>query len=73
MDKPILSRLALWMPKGSIRALIALVAIIVTGVLLLMGKDIPNEWWMAFSAIITFYFGAGAVTDTSDAINGGKK
>lgn len=67
-----LNKFALFLPKGSIRALMALGATGVTGALLLTDAKIPTEWWMAFSAIITFYFGSGTLSDTANAINGSK-
>lgn len=68
-----MSRKALWMPEGSIRGLMALGSVAITGTMLLTSLSIPNEWWAAQSAIITFYYVGGASTDTAKNINGHNK
>lgn len=47
---------ALWLPAGSVRAVLAILAMAVTGLLLIMGKPVP-EWWVASGSMIwAFYF-----------------
>lgn len=47
---------ALWLPKGSIPGILALMAMLITGLLLLLEKPLP-EWWVASGSMIwAFYF-----------------
>ncbi len=46
----------LWLPKGSIRAVIALVVVVTWVVLLLAGALVPKEFYVILGAIVTFYF-----------------
>lgn len=47
---------ALWLPAGSVRAILAILAMVVTGLLLLLGKTVPEWWVTAGSMIWAFYF-----------------
>ncbi len=46
----------LWLPKGSIRAVIALVVVLTWVVLLARGVMVPKEFYVILGAIVTFYF-----------------
>lgn len=46
----------LWMPVGSVRALLALLAWVGTGALLFMGKEVPEQLWTLDGAISALYF-----------------
>ena len=54
----------LWMPKGSVRGLLALGGLAVTASLMGYGLvangdaagAIPESWWPILSGIVTFYF-----------------
>lgn len=47
---------ALWLPSGSVRAILAILAMAITGLLLILGKPLP-EWWVASGSMIwAFYF-----------------
>ena len=49
---------ALWMPEGSVRALLALIAVVGGVVSLFVGIKVP-EWLIAvISGAIAYYFGA---------------
>ena len=44
------------MPAGSVRAILAILAMIITGAMLLIGVNVP-EWWVASGSMIwAFYF-----------------
>jgi hypothetical protein len=46
----------LWLPAGSVRAILAMLAMVITGLLLLLNKPLP-EWWVASGSMIwAFYF-----------------
>lgn len=46
----------LWLPSGSVRAILAIMAMIITGAMLLIGVNVP-EWWVASGSVIwAFYF-----------------
>jgi len=46
----------LWLPKGSIRAVIALVVVVTWVVLLARGLAVSKEFYVVLGAIVTFYF-----------------
>lgn len=47
---------AFGMPANSVRAVLALGALAISGLLLLLGRSVP-EWWMTLVGVImTFYF-----------------
>ena len=50
-DKP------LWMPEGSVRALLAVGLLLgLTAFLLVTGEPVPEELWMLDGVVATFYF-----------------
>ncbi len=47
---------AFGLPAHSIRAVLALMVMVVSGALLLLGRQVP-EWWITLSGVVlTFYF-----------------
>ena len=48
---------ALGMPEGSIRGLIALITLAITGYMLLASVTVPEWFTVLVTAIITFYYG----------------
>lgn len=56
----------LYLPKGSIRAIIVLVATAVTAVGMYRGKAIPDWWIVLYTNVLYQYFGArGPIPATS--------
>jgi len=47
----------LWLPKGSIRALIALVLIISTVIFIAKRFELPQAWFSIVAAMAGYYFG----------------
>lgn len=48
----------LYLPKGSIRAIIALVVVVTWVILLGLGVMVPKEFYVILGAVVTFYFQA---------------
>jgi len=47
----------LGLPKGSVRAIIALIMWLGIFIMMMLGKEIPGEIWTAGGMIAAFYFG----------------
>jgi len=55
-ETPSTSPPPLWMPAGSVRAILAILAMIITGAMLLIEVNVP-EWWVASGSMIwAFYY-----------------
>ena len=60
-DKP------LWMPEGSIRALLALGLLLgVTGYLLVTHQEVPGELWTLDGTVAAFYFASAPRRSAGD-------
>jgi hypothetical protein len=46
----------LWMPQGSVRALITLILLVGTLGLIIFKMNVPTELWTLDSITVTFYF-----------------
>jgi hypothetical protein len=46
---------AFGLPEHSVRALLALLSVLISGALLLTGRTVP-EWWVAFMSVITAFY-----------------
>lgn len=47
---------AFGLPENSVRAILALLSVLISGALLAMGRTVP-EWWVVFMGMVTaFYF-----------------
>lgn len=52
----------LWMPQGSVRAIITLSLLVMSGVMLTMGTDIPEWLSILVVSCVSFYFGTRKTT-----------
>ena len=57
---------ALWLPVGSIRAIIALMLVIALVVLVLTGRPIPENVAVLVVGVVAFYFGGKATSDAGE-------
>ncbi len=48
----------LWLPKGSIRAIIAIVVVVTWVLLLARGLEVAKEFYVVLGCVVTFYFQA---------------
>jgi hypothetical protein len=61
---------ALWMPSGSVRAVLSLIVIFSAVYMLINQIDIPEWFAVIVGIILRDYFSAGDKRDTTELING---
>lgn len=63
----------LWMPHGSVRAIIAIMVIFVTAVGVFNDSKLPNEWWGIVGLVLGSYAKDRMTEEKEDANNSTKK
>jgi len=51
----------LWLPRGSVRAILALGSILATIIMIFVGIEVPEWWYAVVAAISAYYFGQRSV------------